>query len=139
MPSYRRITPVSVVLIPTIDSDGRQGCVVGERGIEPQLGQFALPGGFIEFGETAENGAIREVMEETGFAVADLRFIRSDPTPHGLLLMFFRARLVMEAGLEFRSSIECPSYKIIYQPEELAFPLHTKIIEEYFHGLKSVR
>lgn len=37
-----------------------------QRGIEPYLGKWALPGGFIGMNETAEEGALRELKEETG-------------------------------------------------------------------------
>lgn len=37
-----------------------------ERGIEPYKGLWALPGGFLKMDETAEQGAKRELMEETG-------------------------------------------------------------------------
>lgn len=36
-----------------------------KRGIEPRLGYWTLPGGFMELGETTEEGAIRETWEET--------------------------------------------------------------------------
>ncbi len=36
------------------------------RGIEPYKGSWALPGGFINMNETAEDGALRELKEETG-------------------------------------------------------------------------
>lgn len=37
-----------------------------ERGIEPYKGKWAFPGGFLNMDETAEEGALRELMEETG-------------------------------------------------------------------------
>lgn len=37
-----------------------------ERGIEPFKGQWAFPGGFVHMDETAEEGAKRELLEETG-------------------------------------------------------------------------
>ncbi|MCQ2189356.1 MAG: NUDIX hydrolase [Paludibacteraceae bacterium] len=37
-----------------------------ERGIEPYKGTWALPGGFVRMNETAEEGALRELQEETG-------------------------------------------------------------------------
>lgn len=36
------------------------------RGIEPQLGRWAIPGGFMESGETLAEGAARELWEEAG-------------------------------------------------------------------------
>ena len=41
-----------------------------ERGIEPYKGQWAFPGGFLNPEETAEEGALRELREETGLAAA---------------------------------------------------------------------
>lgn len=37
-----------------------------ERGIEPFKGRWAFPGGFLKMDETAEEGALRELKEETG-------------------------------------------------------------------------
>lgn len=41
-----------------------------ERGIEPYKGQWAFPGGFLNPEETAEEGALRELREETGLEAA---------------------------------------------------------------------
>jgi ADP-ribose pyrophosphatase YjhB (NUDIX family) len=42
------------------------------RGREPSRGLYAFPGGRVELGETDEQAAIREVVEETGLAVSNL-------------------------------------------------------------------
>lgn len=44
--------------------DGR--ALIARRGRAPNRGLWSLPGGRIEFGETAEAAAIRELLEETG-------------------------------------------------------------------------
>lgn len=41
-----------------------------ERGIEPYKGRWAFPGGFLNPDETAEDGALRELREETGLSGA---------------------------------------------------------------------
>lgn len=47
--------------------DGTQlNILLVERGIEPYKGCWAFPGGFLNMDETAEEGALRELQEETG-------------------------------------------------------------------------
>ncbi len=55
---------------------GSEGVLLVERGREPFKGRFSLPGGRVEFGETLEAAARRELEEETGVAVAHLDFLR---------------------------------------------------------------
>ncbi|HKW25866.1 MAG TPA: NUDIX domain-containing protein [Terriglobales bacterium] len=43
--------------------------VVVRRGHEPLKGEWSIPGGVLEIGETLRAGAVREALEETGLAV----------------------------------------------------------------------
>ena len=50
-----------------LTGDGR--VVLVKRGHEPLAGQWSLPGGMLELGETLEAGVAREIREETGLVV----------------------------------------------------------------------
>ena len=45
------------------------------RGTEPLLGQWSIPGGTLELGETLEQGVARELLEETGLEVKVIELI----------------------------------------------------------------
>lgn len=53
------------------------------RAHEPEKGQWNLPGGFMEQGETAEQTAIREVKEETGLDVEPVEYLGSFASTYG--------------------------------------------------------
>jgi ADP-ribose pyrophosphatase YjhB (NUDIX family) len=61
------VNPRLVVTTLPIDQNG--DLVLIRRGIEPGLGSWAQPGGFLEVDETVHEGAIRETYEETGLVV----------------------------------------------------------------------
>lgn len=67
---YRNSKPCSSVLIV---SQGR--LLLVKRGIEPYLGWWDIPGGFLEAGEHPEAAAIREVEEETGLRVRPVELL----------------------------------------------------------------
>lgn len=76
-----------------------EGIVLIRRASDPFEGQWALPGGFVEVGETVEEAAAREAAEETGLAVelAGLVGVYSDPDrdPRGHnISIAFLARVV---------------------------------------------
>jgi len=56
-----------------IIDDGR--ALLIRRGSEPLRGEWSIPGGTLELGETLEQGVARELLEETGIAVRVLELI----------------------------------------------------------------
>ena len=53
----------------------RGRAVLIRRGTEPLLGQWSIPGGTLEIGETLQEGVARELLEETGLEVRVLDLI----------------------------------------------------------------
>lgn len=76
---YRNPAPTVDVVIAMDLPDGGEGVVLIERS-NPPLG-WALPGGFVDYGETCEQAAVREMKEETGLDVrlTGLLGVYSDP------------------------------------------------------------
>jgi ADP-ribose pyrophosphatase YjhB (NUDIX family) len=58
---YSNPAPASCCIVPRGDD-----LLFVQRSVEPCRGEWTLPGGFVELGETTEEAAIRELLEETG-------------------------------------------------------------------------
>ncbi|GFO80751.1 MAG: hypothetical protein A49_03780 [Methyloceanibacter sp.] len=73
-------TPALTVDCVVFDPTGR--VLLIRRRHEPFKGGYALPGGFVEIGETVEEACRRELREETGVCARDLRLVGvySDPS-----------------------------------------------------------
>jgi 8-oxo-dGTP diphosphatase len=74
------ITPLLTVDCVAFDAKGR--LLLVRRGHPPFKGQYALPGGFVDVGETVEDACRRELMEETGVKAGKLRLIGIYSAPH---------------------------------------------------------
>ena len=59
----------------------RMKALLVQRGIEPYKGRWAFPGGFLQMDESAEEGALRELREETGLSGAFIRQFHTFSAP----------------------------------------------------------
>jgi ADP-ribose pyrophosphatase YjhB (NUDIX family) len=66
---YPNPRPTAAVVIEREGEDGRLEFLVLRRAVEPALGWWDLPAGFLEPRETPDEGARREAQEEAGFAI----------------------------------------------------------------------
>lgn len=129
--NYRNPLPVAVALVPVDD-----GLVFIRRGIPPHRGLWALPGGFIDWGETWQAAAAREVEEEAGIPVdpKEMTEFRVRCTPDGFALVFGLARPRHGADLPpYRTADETLERRIWNQvPPDMAFDLHAEAAAAYW-------
>lgn len=107
--------------------------LICRRAIEPRYGLWTLPAGFMENGETAAEGAMREAMEEAHALVEieDLYTVFS--VPHiSQVHMMFRSRLVND---DVRCGTESLEVKLVTANEipwgELAFTVVRRTLEHF--------
>lgn len=128
--TYLNPTPVAVLVLPVDD-----GVLTVRRAYGSKAGQLALPGGFIDLGESWQEAAVRELFEETGITVpaSSVRDFRVLSAPDGTVLVFGQTDPVKEAELPpFQASSETTERVILRRPEKLAFPHHTTVLNQYF-------
>lgn len=128
--AYRNPVPTVDVLI---ELDGRPGTLVFiERGHAP-LG-WALPGGFVDAGETVAEAAIREAKEETGLDVelVELFHVYSDPArdarQHTLSVVFIARAAGEPAGAD--DAAQAVAAPADAPPGALCFD-HLTIVRDY--------
>ncbi|WP_433894085.1 NUDIX domain-containing protein [Streptomyces sp. CA-111067] len=135
--SYRNPLPVAVALLPVSDANGTALLVI-RRSIEPRLGQLALPGGFIDYGESWQQAVTRELVEETGIQAPTADVVLADALTDevgGYLLLF--GLLPVRPASELPPSAptdETEGYELLHAPADLGFPLHTTAVRRWFEG-----
>jgi ADP-ribose pyrophosphatase YjhB (NUDIX family) len=109
------------------------------RAKDPAAGKLGVPGGFIDFGESAEDGLRREVREEVGLEVARLRFLVSFPNlyhyrevAYPVVDLYFAADAVTPeaakpldavAGIEWRRPADVPDAEVAFESMRVALGL----------------
>jgi ADP-ribose pyrophosphatase YjhB (NUDIX family) len=128
MTQYRNPVPTVDIIIELKD-----GIVLVKRRNPPP--GWAIPGGFVDYGETVEAAAVREAREETGLDVTLVRLLgvysdpRRDPRLHTISTVFVATASgtpvadddAADAGVFTEGTL----------PKEIAFD-HRQILEDYF-------
>ncbi len=110
-----------------IIQDGQGRILFEVRGKEPRKGFLALPGGFIDPDESAEEAAVRECIEETGAKPESLKYICSFPNTYDYkdiryktCDLFFSARLAQGSQLKAQEGeVQSFQYHFVRNSEEL--------------------
>jgi len=127
--NYLNPIPVVVLLVPM-----GKGLLVARRNIEPQKGTLVLPGGYLDLGETWQEGAVRELFEETGILIPAAEISLYDVQnglDNTLVIGGLAARQPLSCLQPFSSS-ETQEIALIEAPVELGFPLHNHWVRKYF-------
>ena len=105
-----------------------------KRAIQPRQGYWTLPAGFLEHGETTEQGAARETLEEACAQVDLYAPFALFSVPHiGQVHLFFRARMLAPEFAAGEESLEVALFDEPQIPwEELAFPTVRETLSRYF-------
>ncbi len=134
--TYRNPLPVAVALQPVRDAAGT-ALVVVRRAIEPSRGRLALPGGFVDFGESWQQAVVRELAEETRIAAdpdaVRLADVLSDTAGHLLVFGLLPVRDAAELPAPAPTD-ETDGWQLLHAPAELGFPLHTRAAAAWFAG-----
>ncbi|MDZ7751888.1 MAG: NUDIX hydrolase [Gammaproteobacteria bacterium] len=105
------------------------------RAIEPRYGYWTLPAGFMENGETTEEAAVRETLEEASARVRIQGLYTVLSLPHvSQVYMLFRSELT---DLDFGPGAESLEVALFREAEipwdELAFATIRETLKAYFH------
>ncbi len=121
--------------VPTVDTiiEVPDGVVLIKRRYEPE--GWALPGGFVEYGEPVEAAAIREAQEETGLAVTLTELFgvysdpQRDPRRHTIGIVFIASATGEPVGAD--DAADAGVFTAEALPAPLAFD-HGQILADYF-------
>jgi 8-oxo-dGTP diphosphatase len=129
--TYKNPTPTVDIIIEMMDRPYRPIILI-ER-LNPPLG-WALPGGFIDYGESAEAAAVREAEEETGLHVRLVEQFQvysdpnRDPRQHTLSVVFVAAGKGQPEAKDDAKDLKI--FELWQLPNNLCFD-HDRILRDY--------
>ena len=105
-----------------------------KRAIEPRLGYWTLPAGFMENGESTSDGAKRETWEEAGADYDQSDIYRIFDIPYiNQVYMFYLAKLPKRHAVAGLESLDVGFFKEEEIPwKDLAFPVIHDVLKEFF-------
>ncbi|MFZ6742460.1 NUDIX hydrolase [Undibacterium sp. JH2W] len=127
--------------IPVWEEDGATKVLLCKRAIEPRLGFWTLPAGFMENKETTAQAAQRETEEEAGANIQlhELFSILNVPHVHQVHL-FYRATLL---DLNYAAGVESLEVGIFSEEQipwdDIAFPTISHTLKFFFADLAKVK
>ena len=137
MKQYKNPSPTVDIIIEIENKDGQQGIILIKRK-NPPYG-WALPGGFVDYGESLEQAAVREAKEETSLDIQlqcqmhTYSDPKRDPRKHTISTVFIAQASGVPIARDDAQEIQ------LLSGDQLNFPLafdHAKILKDYFKRKK---
>ncbi len=108
-----------------------------KRSVHPAIGRWCLPGGFLELGETPEEGVLRELKEETHLEGEVKSLVGVQPSLHG----YWGDVVVMGFAITANGGVVSPgddAAEVRYFPlsdlPTIAFDTHTALLDTYLQN-----
>ncbi|OYT26667.1 MAG: ADP-ribose pyrophosphatase [Candidatus Altiarchaeales archaeon ex4484_96] len=134
-----REKPVPSLTVDALIVDGEEILLV-KRLNPPYRGLWALPGGFVDYGETVEAAVVRESKEETGLKVDVIRlcgvYSQPDRDPRGHTVSVVFLCEICGGKLQASSDAAEAGWFRLDELPELAFD-HRQIIADYLNTVKT--
>ncbi len=128
--AYQNPTPAVGVIL-----ERRGEIILVRRRYQPRAGLWSLPAGFMEYGESPEETAIRETLEETGLRIELDRlqgaYKGSSEGGNRVILLVYRARILGGRARPGDDADDLGWFEIRRAPE-LAFRSHRRALREYW-------
>ena len=131
---YQNPLPASTALV----LNEHTQLLLGRRGVEPARGEWCLPGGFVEMGETMERAALRELEEETGLQGRVLSFLgcfSQESRLYGSIIIFGYSVKATGGALKAGDDLEELRYYDLDRLPPVAFDTHRKLIAKLLEQL----
>jgi 8-oxo-dGTP diphosphatase len=132
MPPSGKSPLLTVDVVIRMDGDPRRVVLIRRKNPPPG---WAIPGGFVDWGESVEQAAVREAREETSLEVTLIRQFHTysdpsrDPRGHSVAVVFLADATGRPVGAD--DAAEARVFTADELPEEIAFD-HREILEDVF-------
>ena len=127
---YENPLPVAVCVV----KDGKDRILIAKRNLKPGINKWALPGGFIESGESSEDACLRELQEETGLKGKIERLIgvyAQKSKYYGSLLVIGYEVSVPKNTLLLNYELKEARFSAKEDLPDITFLSHRKMIEDF--------
>jgi len=137
--SYKNPIPIVVAIIPVLSDEGYElGYLIEQRAIPPEVGGWAFPSGYVNFGETWQQAVVRELQEEVGLTTREENFalLSIEKPASGNMLLFCEHKTgVRLSQIQFVPNEEVSAIELVPSPNDksLCFPTHNEVWKRYYN------